>query len=75
MLPVAMSRFPWIAAVVMIAISGRLVAIASRIAPPIASPRPKRFERTSVAFESLMPASQTNAEATTKPTIRSATVS
>jgi hypothetical protein len=29
----------------------------------------------SVVFDSLMPASQTNAEATTKPTIRSATVS
>ena len=48
------------------AISGRLVATASRITPPSAVPRCSRVERTSVWFDSAMPAIQTAAAAATK---------
>src|SRR5947209_1056964 len=75
MLPVAIPRL-WAAdAVTTIAISGRFVAIARRIAPPTASPMPNRFERTSVEFDSRAPASHTTAAATANPRIRSARLS
>src|SRR5690349_21008882 len=48
------------------AISGRLVVIASRIRPPSASPSPNRLDRTSVVSESLIPAYQTATAAAPK---------
>src|SRR5213078_2753544 len=58
MLPIARPRLWLTAAVNVIAISGRFVAIASRISPPSAWPSPSRSESTSVVSESLIPASQ-----------------
>ena len=58
MLPIASPRLWLRAAVKVIAISGRFIAIASRISPPSAWPRPSRDESTSVVSESLIPASQ-----------------
>src|SRR3954468_21042746 len=58
MLPNAMARSPCHAALAVIAISGRLVAMASRMTPPSASPRPKRAASTSVVSASLTPATQ-----------------
>jgi len=53
-------------ALAVMAISGRLVTMASSIKPPSASPRPKREESTSVVLESRMPATHTKAAAPTK---------
>src|SRR3954454_12702005 len=61
MLPTATPRSPDQAAPAVIAISGRLVAIASRMTPPSASPSPKRTEITSVVLESWIPATQITA--------------
>ena len=55
-LPAARPRWPLEAAEMVIASSGRLPAIASRMTPPSASPRPKRRSMTSVVFESAVPA-------------------
>src|SRR5579859_3475866 len=41
------------------AISGRLVTMARKMSPPMASPSPRRVESTSVVRESFTPASQT----------------
>ncbi len=72
MLPTATSRLPDIAADTVMAISGRLVATASTMSPPRALPRCSRASRTSVAFESWMPATHTTAAAATKMTTRRA---
>src|SRR3954453_8309575 len=58
------------AADAVIAISGRLVAIASRIVPPSAAPRCRRSSRTSTVLESLTPAPQMAAAAARKITIK-----
>src|SRR3954470_18969566 len=73
MLPIAIPRSPENAALAVIAISGRLVAIASRIRPPSACPRPRREARTSVASECRTPASQTAAAAARKTRIGTST--
>jgi len=65
-LPTAMPRLWWIAAVEVMAISGRLVPTASKIVPASACPRWKRLERESVVSDSQMPAAQTIAAETTK---------
>lgn len=44
------------------AISGRLVTMAKKIIPPIASPIPKCFEIISIANEIFVPANQMMAE-------------
>src|SRR5512144_2534557 len=59
MFPIAIPRLLLAAAVTVIAISGRFVAIASRISPPSASPSPRRDESTSLVSESSIPATQT----------------
>ena len=66
MFPIAIPRLCESAAETTIAISGRLVAIASRIAPPSASPRPSRVSSTSVELERWMPATQIAPAATAK---------
>src|SRR5580765_4298163 len=66
MFPIAIPRLCDSAAETTIAISGRFVAIASRIAPPSASPRPSRVSSTSVEPERWMPATQTAPAATAK---------
>jgi len=48
--PTARSRWPAMAAEAVIAISGRLPVTASRIRPPSASPRPKRWSSAWVVF-------------------------
>ena len=58
MLPTATPRLPDSAALAMMAISGRLVATASRISPPSAEPRCSRVDSTSVWSDSWMPATQ-----------------
>jgi hypothetical protein len=63
MFPIAISRFPASALLATMAISGRLVTIASRITPPNASPSPSLASRMSVASESLLPASEMAAPA------------
>ena len=50
-LPAARPRFPESTAEIVIASSGRLPAIASRIMPPSASPRPSRLSSASVVLE------------------------
>jgi len=54
--PAASWRFPCAAAEIVIASSGRLPAIESRISPPTSSPSPSRASSASVDFESKMPA-------------------
>ena len=54
------------AALTVIAISGRLVAIARRMSPPSASPSPRRVASTSVVSESLIPAYHTASAARAK---------
>jgi hypothetical protein len=71
MLPTATPSSLPSAALAVIAISGRLVAIASRISPPRASPSPRRAESTSVVSESLVPATHTKAATPAKMTSRS----
>ena len=71
-LPAASPRFPFAAAEIVIASSGRLPAIASRITPPSASPSPKARSITSVVFASPTPATQVAAAAAAK--IRARTV-
>ena len=71
MLPTATSMAPLIAAVTVMAISGRFVATASTIRPPRALPRCSRSSRTSVVFDSWIPAIQMTAPATTKMTTSS----
>jgi hypothetical protein len=66
MLPTATPMLCERAALAVMAISGRVVTIASSIRPPSASPRPRREESTSVVLESLMPATHTKAAAPTK---------
>ena len=66
MLPIAIPRSCASAADAVIAISGRFVATASRIAPPRASPSPSRMSSASVELESRIPASQTVAAAARK---------
>ena len=56
MLPIAIPRSCASAAEAVIAISGRFVATASRIAPPRASPSPSRMSSASVELESRIPA-------------------
>ncbi len=48
MLPIATERSPEIAALTVMAVSGRFVATASMIVPPSASPRCNRVDSTSV---------------------------
>ena len=55
MLPTATPMLPDRDALATIAISGRLVAIASRMRPPSAEPSPSRIVNTSVWSESTMP--------------------
>ncbi len=57
-LPAARPRLPFATAETVIAISGSVPAIASRTTPPSASPRSKRRSRTSVVFDSAVPATQ-----------------
>ena len=77
--PAARPRFPWAAAETVIATSGRLPAIASRIIPPSASPRPKRRSITSVVRESAIPAPQVAtaapAKSSTSTTVESEPIS
>ncbi len=58
MLPTATPRFPAVAALIVIATSGRLVATASTMMPPSALPSLSREERMSVVSASLTPAIQ-----------------
>jgi len=69
-LPAARSRLPFAAAETVMATSGRLPAIASRTTPPSASPSPKRRSRTSVVFESAVPAIQVATAPAAKMTTR-----
>ena len=57
-LPAASERWPLAAAETVIATSGSVPAIASRMTPPNASPRSKRRSIASVDFESAVPAIQ-----------------
>src|SRR5947209_7536150 len=66
MLPTATPVFPEAAALTVIAISGRLVAIASRTSPPSADPRCSRVASTSVWSDSCTPATQMRAAAPAK---------
>jgi hypothetical protein len=61
MLPAATSSEPETAALTVMAISGRLVATARTMSPPSALPRWSRESRTSVVFDSWMPATQMTA--------------
>ena len=54
--PAARSRFPCAAADTVIASSGRVPAIASRMIPPSSSPRPSLASSASVVLERLIPA-------------------
>jgi hypothetical protein len=65
-LPTAMLRLPRSAADAVIATSGSVPAMPSRIRPPIASPRWKRSSRTSVLSARNSPANQVAAAATRK---------
>lgn len=56
MLPTATPRSPLQAAFPVMANSGRLVVIASKMTPPSTRPKPSRVESTSVMSESLTPA-------------------
>jgi len=69
-LPAASPRFPFAAAETVIATSGRLPATASRTTPPRASPRLKRRSRTSVVFDSAVPAIQVAIAPAAKTTTR-----
>src|SRR3954470_12867676 len=71
MLPTATPSSSERAALAVMAISGRLVTMASMINPPRASPKPKREESTSVVLESLTPATHTKAAAPPKINSRS----
>jgi len=66
MFPIAIPSWCERAALAVIAISGRLVAIASRISPPSASPSPSRVDSTSVVFERWIPATHTAPAAAAK---------
>ena len=66
MLPTATPMLPLSAALAVMAISGRLVATASRTTPPSAVPRCRRVERTSVWLDSEIPAIHTAAAAARK---------
>src|SRR5438876_1112273 len=68
--PAASPRFPFAAAEIVMATSGRLPASERNTRPPIASPKPKRWSSASVVFEREMPASQVAAAPATKTTIR-----
>ena len=70
-LPAASPRWPWLAADTVIAISGRLPAIASRIIPPCSSPSPRRRSSESVVLERKIPASQVAPAPATKTSTRS----
>ena len=72
MFPIAMPRSCDSAALTVIAISGRFVAIDRITSPPIASPKPSRWSSTSVVFERWMPAIQTAPAATRNTSTRSA---
>src|SRR4051794_10687361 len=73
MLPTATSVCPATDALTTIAISGRFVAIASRISPPSADPRCSRSDSKSVWSESWTPATQIAAAADRKISTSTAT--
>ncbi len=62
----AISRLWLSAALAVIAISGRLVAIERRMSPPRACPSPERDASISVVLESAVPATQTATAAMAK---------
>jgi hypothetical protein len=66
MLPTATPTLPDTAALTVIAISGRFVAIASMINPPSAAPKCSCSDSTSVWSDSWIPATQMAAAAATK---------
>ncbi len=70
-LPAARPRWPCAVAVTVMTISGRLPAIASRIIPPSAVPRPSRLSSSSVVLERATPAIHVAAEAARNTTTRS----